>query len=135
MGILDSITGGAVSGILSSVGSVAKDIRESITGVDVQKEYEIKLKLMELETAALQAQSQVVIAEAKGESWMQRNWRPLIMLMIGAIIGYNYLIVPFLRLVWETPVILELPDGLWNLMTLGLSGYIVGRSAEKVLKK
>ena len=28
---------------------------------------------------------------------------------------------------------LELPDKLFNLMTIGLGGYVVGRSAEKIV--
>jgi hypothetical protein len=27
---------------------------------------------------------------------------------------------------------LELPDKLWNLLTIGVGGYVVGRSAEKI---
>ena len=36
------------------------------------KEYEGKL---------LESQSQIVQTEAKGESWMQRNWRPVLMMV------------------------------------------------------
>jgi hypothetical protein len=30
---------------------------------------------------------------------------------------------------------LELPGGLWALLNVGVGGYAVGRSAEKILKK
>jgi hypothetical protein len=29
----------------------------------------------------------------------------------------------------------EVPDKLWNLISIGLGGYIVGRSAEKTIPK
>ena len=29
-------------------------------------------------------------------------------------------------------VILELPDKLWNLFQIGVGGYVIGRSAEKI---
>jgi hypothetical protein len=56
------------------------------------------------------------------------------MLSIVAIIANNYLIFPYLSLFTDKAVILELPEKLYNLMTVGVGGYIVGRSAEKGLK-
>ena len=32
-------------------------------------------------------------------------------------------------------ILLELPDALWTLLTIGVGGYTVGRSAEKVAGK
>ena len=76
------------------------------------------------------AQAGVITAEAQGDSWLQRNWRPLIMLMFGVIIGNNYLIVPL----FGTPSA-DIPPDMWDLLKLGLTGYIVGRSAEKGIKE
>ena len=75
------------------------------------------------------------MAEAKGESWLQRNWRPILMLTIVAIVANNYLIYPYLSLFTEKAMVLELPERLWNLMTLGVGGYIAGRSAEKIIDR
>jgi len=81
-------------------------------------------QLRELETAA-----GIITAEANGESWLQRNWRPLLMLLFGIIIANNYLLAPL----FGTPQALIPPD-MWALLKLGLGGYVMGRSAEKAAK-
>lgn len=85
--------------------------------------------------AALEAQSKLILAEAQGESWLQRNWRPILMLTIVAIVANNYLLAPYLNaLIGAGAVpVLELPERLWDLMTLGVGGYVAGRSAEKIV--
>lgn len=86
--------------------------------------------------AQLQEQAKVVLAEAQGESWLQRNWRPVLMLTIVLIVANNYLIAPYLRALFgaSSIPILDLPDRLWDLMTLGVGGYVAGRSVEKGLR-
>lgn len=69
----------------------------------------------------------VVKAEAQGTSWLQRNWRPITMLIFVGLItarvfGYTS---PNL----SPSEYLEL----WGLMKLGLGGYVIGRSAEKIV--
>jgi len=72
---------------------------------------------------------------------MQRNWRPALMWIIIFVIANNYLLAPFLNHIvtlfggGNILPILELPDKLFNLMTIGLGGYVVGRSAEKIIPK
>lgn len=96
-------------------------------------------RVLEYELGLANAKRDVIVAEATGKSWLQRNWRPLLMTVIAAIIGWNYLMHPLLN--WalvvakagvEPPPILELPADLWTLLQIGVGGYIVGRSAEKV---
>jgi len=90
-------------------------------------------ELMQADWKALEKQAEIIITEAKG-GWLQRNWRPILMLTIVAIVANNYLLYPYLSLFTSKVVALELPDKLWNLMTIGVGGYIAGRSAEKIIK-
>lgn len=83
----------------------------------------------------MEARSKIVIAEAQGQSWLQRNWRPILMLSIVAIVVNNYILFPYLSLFTTKVVVLELPSALFNLMTVGVGGYIVGRSGEKMIDK
>lgn len=70
----------------------------------------------------------VVVAEAKGESWLQRNWRPLVMLWFAGLVGAHWL-------GFTAPNITEqVVLSLLGLVKLGLGGYVVGRSTEKVAK-
>jgi hypothetical protein len=129
-----------VGDAITGVGKLAQEIKSLFTGEPTpEKQAEIQGKLLELQGAAAQAdglvrelQSRVLIAEITGESWLQRNWRPILMLTIVAIVANNYIVVPYLALFGLTAQVLDLPEKLWNLMTLGVSGYIVGRSSEKI---
>jgi len=82
----------------------------------------------------LEERAKIILAEAQGESWLQRNWRPILMLTIVAIIANNYVIVPWLSLFTGKVAVLKLPDSFWNLLGLGVGGYIAGRSGEKIIK-
>lgn len=77
-----------------------------------------------LELAKLQAD--VLKTEMSG-SKLQRNWRPVTMLCFTFIIMYYYFLSP----VFGFPGI-ELPERFWSLLEIGLGGYVVGRSVEKV---
>ena len=82
----------------------------------------------------IRAQSSIIVAEITGKSWLQRNWRPLLMAEFGVIILNNYIIAPYVGMIWgkEYSIMLTIPPDMWGLLKLGISGYIVGRSVEKV---
>ena len=80
------------------------------------------------------AGTSIVKAEAAGESWLQRNWRPILMLTIVSIIFNNYVLAPYLSLFTDKVAIIDLPGGLWALLNVGVGGYVAGRSGEKIAK-
>lgn len=108
-------------------------ISEYIPDADKAAELEsaIRLSLLNHEEALVNASRDVIVAEAQGESWLQRSWRPIIMLMFGAILCNNYILAPYVEAFSGTAVVLEIPDGMWGLLTVGLGGYVVGRTVEK----
>ncbi len=83
-------------------------------------------------TTLVQSRSQVLLAEIQGKSWLQRNWRPLIMMTFGLIIFNNYALNPWLNALLGWNIIMDIPPDMWSVLKLGLTGYIVGRSAEKI---
>lgn len=83
----------------------------------------------------MDSKASVVVAEAKGESAAQRNWRPHLMYMFMFIIGFNFIISPIAGMFGVVIPILEIPPQMWYLLTLGVGGYIAGRSAEKIADK
>lgn len=94
--------------------------------------------ILENEAEMIKAQKSIIVAEATGHSWLQRNWRPMIMVMFGFIIFNNFILYPYASLFTEKAVLLDTPKDLWDLIKIGLGGYVVGRSGEKiatVLKK
>jgi len=84
--------------------------------------------------AIVNAQRDVLVAEISGESWLQRNWRPLLMMICIVIVANNYIIYPYLSFFTEKTVVLELPPDLWALMKIGVGGYIASRGGEKITK-
>lgn len=84
----------------------------------------VGLELLNFEKEKLEAQRFIVIAEAKGESWSQRNWRPITML--------TFLVMILINSFGFFPV--PLSDEIWLLLQIGLGGYVVGRSGEKIAK-
>lgn len=81
-------------------------------------------KLIEYDSQLLKAQSNIITAEAKGDSWLQRNWRPITMITFLILIcldSFGILANP-------------LPPDAWTVLKIGLGGYIVGRSGEKIVK-
>ena len=92
-------------------------------------------KAMDYESKVLDSQAKIVLAEAKGQSWLQRNWRPILMMTVIVILANNYILVPYLAM-WTTKItVLTLPPKLYTLMEIGVGGYVVGRSAEKIVPK
>ncbi|MBI5560184.1 MAG: hypothetical protein HY883_02805 [Deltaproteobacteria bacterium] len=131
--LIGSATGTAASTVIGSIGDAAVKMREAITGdIPPEKKAELQMRLAELEAQITSAQSSIIIAEAQGQSWMQRNWRPCLMMVIVAIVANNYIIFPYANIFTDKVKILDLPDKLWALMEIGVGGYILGRTVEKV---
>jgi hypothetical protein len=86
-------------------------------------------ELKELETAM-----SIITAEAKSDHWIVAAWRPITMLTFVAIVANNYIVYPYLSLFWADAPVLQLPPDLWDLLKIGLGGYVVGRSVEKTAK-
>ena len=108
--------------------------------VDSKEEKEkIKAKIQEQvisgEMKELQSAANIILAETKSESWLARSWRPLLMMVAIIIIANNYLFVPYANAFLGVGIELELPDALWTLLTIGVGGYTLGRSGEKVAEK
>jgi hypothetical protein len=88
-------------------------------------ESKVTVKTIEYETALLNAKASIINTEATGDSWMQRNWRPITMLaFLGLVVcdSFGWLVNP-------------LAAEAWTLLQLGLGGYVVGRSGEKIVSK
>lgn len=125
-----------IGNILGTVaGPVFDVIDQAVTDKDqaARLKAELKRRLIDQQDAGLQARMKVVLAEATGESWLQRNWRPLLMIVIVAIVANNYLLAPYLGAMFGVGLQLALPEQLWDLMTMGVGGYIAGRSGEKIV--
>ncbi len=119
------------------IGDIIKSVGDVITHILPDGDERKKLQA-EVTTAILNhskdlaaAQRDIIVAEAQGESWLQRNWRPILMLTVVAILANNYILVPYATLWTDRIVVLDLPPELFGLLTVGVGGYVVGRTYEK----
>lgn len=119
-------------GILNIIGDIITKVASTPQDANVMtakvKELAEQGKLEELKHI-----TEIVLAETKSDNWLQRNWRPLLMLIIVLIIANTFLIIPIVNLFLTTKLIIVLPDAFYDLLAIGLGGYILGRSAEKIM--
>ncbi len=96
---------------------------------DPQARADAQLKLLELHQAGalreLQAAASIIAAEANG-NWLQRSWRPLMMLFFACLVGARWF--GFSAPNMSEAEVLEL----WSIVQIGLGGYTIGRSVEKI---
>lgn len=91
----------------------------------------VKLRLFELnqsgQLAEFSGKVDVIKTEASSDHWLAANWRPITMLTFTALIVARWL-------GWAAPNLsTEEYIKLWEIVELGLGGYVIGRSAEKIL--
>jgi hypothetical protein len=114
-------------------GSVVKDIMGGLDKLFTSKEEKIlaenaiKQILIQKELELQKMQTEIIVAEAKG-NWLQRSWRPILMLAFGFIVIYVKFIAPLFDL--KIP---ELENEFWNLLQIGIGGYVIGRTGEKMM--
>ena len=121
--ILDFLGSNVFKGISDLLDDLITNDEERL---DAKRKIFETLKQRELELQNMQAD--VIIAEAKG-NWLQRSWRPILMLAFGFIVVYCKFIAPLFNL-----PIPALENEFWNLLQIGIGGYVVGRSGEKIAK-
>lgn len=119
-GILDIFKSKAINEVGNIVDSVVTSNEEKS---------EAKKQLTEVVMSNLtelsKVQGEVIMTEMKG-SKLQKNWRPLMMITFGVILVCKWF-------GWtDANIPTELELELMSIIKLGLGGYVVGRSAEKI---
>jgi len=102
--------------------------RLQLRNVLAKIENDTTLKVIDYEGKLLEAQSSIIMAETQSDSWLVKNWRPMTMLAFVAIVvmywfGYQPENMSEATL-----------DNVFRLIQIGLGGYVIGRSGEKIAK-
>jgi len=120
IGLLSGIAAPLLSGLFSAVDQVVEDKDQAATLKNNLQTLVLQGQMKEVEAAM-----KIVISEAQGGSWIQRSWRPVTMLTFVALIVARWLgfTAPGI-----TP---EVELALFDIIKIGLGGYVVGRSVEK----
>lgn len=134
-----------IAALLPILGPILSDVVGRVLPADKNKaqeiERELSMALMQNTAEIEKAAASVVIAEANSEHKITATWRPILMLTITAIVGWNYLVAPLVELAVtlatgnQMPLSIPLPEELWTLLTVGVGGYVLGRSGEKIAGK
>ena len=121
-------------GILGAVAPMVKTLFSTIDKtIDNKAEAEkikqnIQQQLLSGQLKELEAQASIITAEAKG-GLLQRNWRPMLMLTFAGLVVAHWF-------GFTAPNIPEsVQNSLLNIVLVGMGGYIVGRSGEKIMDK
>ena len=131
---------GALIPVLAPIlGDVVKRILPEDKDKAAEIERELSMQLMMNSATVEKAAADVILAEAKSGSWLASSWRPILMLVITAIVAWNFLFAPLIELAValitndQIPLAIDLPSELWTLLTVGVGGYVMGRSGEKIV--
>jgi len=116
-----------VSNIFAPFAQLVDDVhtsteeKQQLKNQSLAMQNEITAKLIDYEKQLLESQANIITAEATGESWLQRSWRPITMLTFLVLVvldSFGWLANP-------------LSSEAWVLLQIGLGGYVVSRGVEK----
>jgi hypothetical protein len=125
--------------MLNAIAPLAKILFNTVDKAVEDKDLANKLKaelqnqMLQSHTAELQAASRVIEAEAKA-GWFTASWRPLLMYVLIVMLIWNYIFSPIIFVLFNVKASVDLPSEIVNLLTVGVGGYTIGRSAESVAK-
>lgn len=118
-----------IGGILSLVGTAIDKVWPD-AGEAQKLKAKITDELLRNEAEYTKSLAGIVMAEAKSESWLTANWRPLVALFLCFNLGaYFWGFAP--EYLVENP---DRVEDLFDLLKICIGGYIVGRSGEKIAK-
>lgn len=119
-----------IGGVLSIVSTAIDKIWPDADEANKIKS-QMTLEIMKNEAEHTKALAGIIQAEAKSEGWLTRSWRPLVMIFLCVCLGaYFWGFAP--QYLVDNPAIVE---DLFDLLKLGIGGYIAGRTGEKVVDK
>jgi hypothetical protein len=122
-------------GVIDLIAGIFKPAAELIDELHTSEDERLqsKARLLDVQAAAmqrvfdyeaemLQAKSKIVHAEASSKHWLTANWRPITMLtFLVLVVGDSLGFLPN-----------DLNDQAWLMLEIGLGGYVIGRSGEKI---
>lgn len=116
-----------IPAISSLVGSVIDKAVPDKTKAEELKA-QITLAAMNEGAKELEGAIKIITAEAQGESWLQRNWRPLTALVFTSLVVAHWL--GFTPPNLPNEQVLHLMD----IVQMMIGGYVLSRGSEKVIK-
>lgn len=123
-----------VSGILRPAADIIDNLhtsdeeRGALKNALFSAQAEFQAKVLDYEAKVAEMQAKTLTAEMSSGNWLQRSWRPLTMIWFSVLLGLVFFGQAPTYLV-ENP---QLIDSLFDLLTIGIGGYIGSRGVEKI---
>jgi len=136
--LLASLLGGPIVREVLAVIERAQQRKLSEAELRAELEQAITRSIEAVATTELQARRDVLIAELRGESALQRLWRPIVALSFAFVMIFYALLLP-IAVDWLGMPPVRIGDTLlgWIMtsVNIAIGGYIGGRTLEKVLRR
>ena len=147
MSFVSDLFAGGIQGVLSSAGTLARDIRAAVTGEEIltaearaallNKAADLEQRVAEISAGLPDAQIEVNKLEATHASVFVAGWRPFCGWICGSGLAYHFILQPLLVFVvtvvkWQVPPLPVFDMGTLTTVLLGMLGLGGLRSFEKV---
>lgn len=131
--LITNIVGGLMGGPISKI------LDAYIKDTELRRKLEADLqgRLLEHLGKETALEQSVILAEIGSDSWLTKTWRPLLMMSFLGLLGFVGVLLPLADLVAGHPLPFNprwnaLPPEFWNFLSVGVGGYVGGRSLEKI---
>jgi len=124
---------GIIDKIGKAIGEIGDAADKNFTSKEEKLEHYAKIQelMVGLQRQLMNIKQSIILAEVNGNK-LQRNWRPILMLAFGFVVVYDSVAAPLLTYYWHVPRFALAPE-FWETIKLSMGGYVIGRSAEKVV--
>ena len=126
------IIGAAINGFQKIMGQFRMTPKEKSDAEAQLMELQASLttELVHYEAKKYEESSKTIRAEVASGSWLAVNWRPITMLTFLVMLVSHWYGIGDTRALSDPQVV-----GLMEIIKIGLGGYVIGRSAEKIIPK
>lgn len=108
-------------------GEVSKVIDTLSLTTTEKRELELKLLLALYKHTEQEVELRAeILAKEMGGNWLQRSWRPIVMLAFAGVVVVGAFV--------DIPMLKE-GSQFWEILKIGIGGYVVGKSVESVSQK
>jgi Holin of 3TMs, for gene-transfer release len=126
-----------VTGLMA--GPVAKILDAYVKDVELRRKLEAELNTQIIAHLGKEQalEQSIILAEINSDTWLTKTWRPILMLSLLGFLGFVGVLLPLADLMAGralpfNPRWTALPEGFWDFLSVGVGGYIGGRSLEKI---
>lgn len=126
MGVLDKIFSNAAADVTKSIGDVIGNL-STTDDEKLKAKNELTQIVLDNLTKLAALQAEVLKVELQG-NWLQRSWRPIMMLVFMIIVAAKWFGYT------DANISDQLELELMGIIKLGIGGYVIGRTAEQITK-